>query len=130
MSSMARASAPLRLALMIALLCAVGLRLLTPPGWMPNVDGRPGSLLVICTGEGARTVSAPADHAPAPTDQKSHHDVCPFAGFAAAPSPDLVAMATPADFATAVVATPPSGLVSAAPSWRRAQAQRAPPPTV
>lgn len=115
---------------MIALLCAVGLHLLTPPGWMPNIYGPAGSLLVICTGEGPRTVSAPADREPRPPHQKSHHDVCPFAGFAAAPSDGDLTMATPAEFPTTVLATHASGRSSAGPNWRRAQAQRAPPPTV
>lgn len=117
--------APLRLVLLIALLCAVSLRLLTPPGWMPNIDGRAGGPLVICTADGTHAVP-PADHGPhAPA--KTAHAVCAFAGLALGARPDPAAVAPPLAAPLAAAAPRLGHQVRLAPAWRRPQAPRAPP---
>jgi hypothetical protein len=115
---------PGRLAFLIALLCAVSLRLLTPPGWMPNLDGQ-GAPLVICTGDGAH-VMRPAGPAHAPPG-KASHEVCVFAGFALGAAP-LVAAAVSSVAPPEPAALPlPAAQTRSAPSRRRPQAARAPP---
>jgi len=120
-------SSPLRLALLIVLLCAVSLRLLTPPGWMPNLDGRAASPLVICTGAGVQT--APSDPASPGHFGKDGHELCPFAGLALNPPPhdDVVAIRTDSPEATAAFLL--ADQVGIAPLRRRPQAARAPPLT-
>jgi hypothetical protein len=119
-------SSPARLTFLIALLCAVGLRLLTPAGWMPNLDGHGGAPLVICTGDGVHTVP-PADHGPHAPGGKEVHDVCAFAGFALGEAPHAAAFAAPEALAFSAAAPLPADQVRLAPTWRRSQAPRAPP---
>jgi hypothetical protein len=119
-------SSPARLAFLIALLCAVGLRLLTPAGWMPNLDGQGGAPLVICTGDGVHTVS-PADHGPHAPAGKTAHEVCAFAGFALGEAPQTTVFGGPEALPVAAAAPLPADQVRLAPAWRRPQAPRAPP---
>lgn len=119
-------TSPLRLTFLIALLCAVSLRLLAPPGWMPNLDGRPSAPLVICTGVGVQT--APSDPAAPGHAGKNGHDLCAFAGLALdTPHGDVLAVRP--DSPKATVAFLPADQVGAAPLRRRPQAARAPPLT-
>jgi hypothetical protein len=74
---MRRAGAVLRLASLIAVLAALGLRLLSPPGWMPNPDGASRAWLVICTGHGP--LGTPGERSGAPVKQKAQSDRCAFA---------------------------------------------------
>jgi hypothetical protein len=119
-------SSPLRLAFLIALLCAVSLRLLTPPGWMPDLDARSGAPLVICTGAGVHPVR-PADPASHGHAGKGSHEVCAFAGLALDAAPQVAILAAPLALAEAAAAPLPSDQVRIAPRWRRPQAARAPP---
>ncbi|HKR90011.1 MAG TPA: DUF2946 family protein [Phenylobacterium sp.] len=121
-------SAPLRLAFLIALLCAVSLRLLTPPGWMPNLDGRSSAPLVICTGDGVHHVRSadPRSHDRASEDS---HEVCAFAGLALERAPQVAVLAAPAAPPRTAAAPLPVDQVRTALRWRRPQAARAPPVT-
>jgi hypothetical protein len=122
---MARPS-PLRLAFLIALLCAVSLRLLTPPGWMPNLDGHAGGPLVICTGDGARTTSPAGSDAGHPL-RKAAGEVCAFAGLALSAPPQPLAVAPTQEPAPAAARPLRADQIRFAPAWRRAQSPRAPP---
>lgn len=62
-------------------LAAMILRALLPTGWMPNLSGQPGSALIICSMDGATSVTGdqgnlPTKHLP---DGHGDHDGCPFA---------------------------------------------------
>jgi hypothetical protein len=116
----------LRLAFFIALLCAVSLRLLTPPGWMPNLDGRGGAPLVICTGDGTQTLPSPGHdrHGPA---GKAGHEVCAFSGLALDAAPQPVLFAAPAAAPRAAEAPRLADQTPSAPARRRPQSPRAPP---
>ncbi len=127
---MPRAQALARLVLLIALLVAVSVRLLCPPGWMPNPDQRLGSVLVICTGDGPRPIDLGDHHAPAPDDGKAQHSACVFSGTALVEAPPTVLVATPTEHPVAAPLSLPPGLPAPAPGRRRAQAARAPPLTV
>ena len=121
-------SSPLRLAFLIALLCAVGLRLLTPPGWVPNLDCRGGAPLVVCTGDGVHTLSPSSDpgaHHPA---GKAAHETCAFAGLAFDAPADAALLAAPSVLPHAAQAPLPDDQAVLAQAWRRPQAPRAPPP--
>ncbi|MFI4934724.1 MAG: hypothetical protein ACHP7N_08920, partial [Caulobacterales bacterium] len=83
-AAMRAAGQVLRLTMFVAFLAAVSLRLMTPPGWMPNPQGPATSPLVICTGAGTRIVGGETPPKPAKA-----HDACVFAGFAASSAPDL-----------------------------------------
>lgn len=122
---MARSS-PWRLVFLIALLCAVGVRLLTPPGWMPNLDGAPGGPLVICTGDGvhAAPASDPTTHGHA---GRSGHEVCPFGGFALGGAPHAIQLSAPLVLPRASATRLAEDQARIAPLWRRPQAARAPP---
>jgi hypothetical protein len=122
---MARSS-PLRVVFVFALLCALSVRLLTPPGWMPNLDGRGGAPLVICTGEGAHVVRLP--------DPDSHrrggedgHDLCAFAALTLGLVPPTVAFTAPRVLPATIAAMSAEDQIRFAPLWRRPQAARAPP---
>ena len=117
---------PLRLAFLVALLCAMSLRLLTPPGWMPNVAGRGSAPLVICTGDGVRLMT-PADRDGHGHRGKPDHEVCAFAGFALGAAQPAAALAAPAHLPGAAAPTRPFDQGALAPTWRRPQAPRAPP---
>jgi hypothetical protein len=116
-----------QLVLRVALLVAVALRLATPAGWMPNIDGRPGSWLVVCTGHGPALQQLPGDHDPAPAKDKAQHEHCAFSGLAFADPPAVPAFPPPARFA-AVARLPGRDVApTAGPDRRRPQSQRAPP---
>lgn len=115
-----------RLVFFIALLCAVSLRLLSPPGWMPNLDGRSDAPLVICTGDGVHPVR-PADPASHGHAGKGGHEVCAFAGLAFDAAPQVAILAAPLALPQAAAAPLPADQVRIAPRWRRSQAARAPP---
>lgn len=71
----------LRLLAVHLALVAMVLRALLPAGWMPNLDGQPGSALIICSMDGSADLSAdhgglPPKHQP---DGRGDHDGCPFA---------------------------------------------------
>ncbi len=119
-------SSPLRLAFLVALLCAVSLRLLTPPGWMPNLDGRGSAPLVICTGDGVRTVG-PDGSNPHGHPGKAVHEVCAFAGLALDTAPPVATVIAPHAAPSAVEPRLPADQARFAPAWRRPQAPRAPP---
>jgi len=121
---MRRAGSFSRAVWLIALLCAMSVRFLCPPGWMPNPQAASGGAwLVICTGHGPLSTN---DGAPA----KSHSgaaDHCAFAGLAHALPPPAPASPPPQ------VAAEPAASVrvheDASPRldrWR-AQAARGPP---
>jgi hypothetical protein len=124
---MVRAPAITRVLLLVALLCAVSLRLLCPPGWMPNFEGRPGALLVICTGDGVHTVRDGGAHEPAPVGGKQQHDRCAFSGVAFAPAGSVTDLAPTAGPLQTAALFAPAGRRHSGPDWRRAQAPRAPP---
>jgi hypothetical protein len=130
MSRMLRAPALAKLVLLIALLVAVSVRLLCPPGWMANPDQRLGSVLVICTGNGPRTIDLDDHHAPAPVDGKTQHHACMFSGTTLAEAPAAILVASAAEHPVAAALSFPPGQPAIAPSRRRAQAARAPPLTV
>jgi hypothetical protein len=115
------------LVLLIALLGVVGLRLLCPPGLMPNIDGRPGSPLVICTGDGVRTVERPSHRAPGSPDGKVQHDQCAFSGIAFAAPANAPDIARPVEAPEIAPVAAGVGRVVNGPDRRRAQAPRAPP---
>jgi hypothetical protein len=119
-------SSPVRLALIIALLCAVSLRLLTPPGWMPNLEGRAAGPLVICTSDGVHR-GRPADPASHGHAEKGGHEVCAFAGLALDTAPQVAALAAPLGLSHAAAMPLPVDQIQRAPLWRRPQAARAPP---
>lgn len=123
---MARSS-PRPLAFLIALLCAMSVRLLTPQGWMPDLRGGHEPGLVICTGDGVLTLPAPAHEGHAPADKATGHDLCAFAGLALAAAPPPAGVEAAA--AVTHVAEPPvlADQQRLAPAWRRPQAARAPP---
>jgi hypothetical protein len=121
-------SSPLRLALFIALLCAVSLRLLTPPGWMPNLDSRTAGPLVICTGDGVQR-GQPADPAFHGHAGKGRPQVCAFAGLALDTAPQVADLATPLALPRAAARLLPADQNQRAPLRRRPQAARAPPLT-
>jgi hypothetical protein len=127
MEALMTRSSPRRLAFLIALLCVVSLRLLTPPGWMPNFEGAASAPLVICTGDGshARREADSGSHAPAGKDA---HDVCAFADFSldAAPPP-TTPPPEPVAFAYSEAEPLPADQARPTPVWRRPQAARAPP---
>lgn len=120
-------SSPLRLAWLVALLCAVSLRLLTPPGWMPNLDGRAAGPLVICTGDGVQP-APPADPASHAHDKRGH-EVCAFAGYALDAAPHAAALVAPLASPQTAAAPRLADQNRIAPLWRRPQAARAPPLT-
>lgn len=127
---MVRAPAMTRFLLLIALLAAVGLRALTPQGWMPDLGGRSGAFLVVCTGEGARTIADPAGPDPAhhaPGHHESGRESCAFAGLHFAPAPELAVLDAPGAAPWAEPHVVPAGLAPWRPDWRRPQAARAPP---
>lgn len=119
-------SSPMRLAFLVALLCAVSLRLLTPPGWMPNLDGRGSAPLVICTGDGVHTIG-PDGSDPHGHPGKAAHEVCAFAGLAFDTAPQAAAVVAPSAAPSAVQPLLPGHQARFAPAWRRPQAPRAPP---
>jgi hypothetical protein len=124
---MLRLPALARPVLLIALLVAVSLRLLCPPGWMPNLDGKSGATLVICTGSGPLTVQVPAHHAPAPDDGKAPHAPCAFSGTAFVPTTDAILVRAPGERPALVPIHVPAGRLPTGPWRRRAQSPRAPP---
>ncbi|HEX3700964.1 MAG TPA: DUF2946 family protein [Phenylobacterium sp.] len=119
------ATRPLGLALLLVM--ALAFRALVPAGWMPNIEGVGGAPLVICTGTGSEVIHLGPGHAPANPHVADRHDVCSFAGVAAAPPGPAVALAEPSSFvrdlrlADAPQAAPPSS------PRHREQAPRAPP---
>ena len=119
-------SSPRRLAFLIALLCVVSLRLLTPPGWMPNFEAAATAPLVICTGDGshARREADPGSHAPA---GKLAHEVCAFADFTLDAAPPPASRPEPVALTYSETPPLPADQTRAAPAWRRPQAARAPP---
>ena len=127
---MARVPAPLRLVLLILLLCAVSARLLCPPGWMPNLDQRPGFALVICTGDGLRTLDIPEHGAPGPDQGKSHDAPCVFSGTTLVPTSPSILFAGLAEHPVVAPIRVPAGLPTRGPDRKRAQAPRAPPVAV
>lgn len=124
---MVRAPTITRVLLLIALLGAVGLRLLCAPGWMPNIDGRPGSLMVICTGEGVRPLEGARHPAPSPAHDRRQHDQCAFSGVAFAPGPAVLDLARAAEAPEMAPVLVSVGREHSGPDRRRAQAPRAPP---
>jgi hypothetical protein len=127
---MVRLSTMFRRFSLIALLCAVSLRLVAPPGWMPNVDGRPGSWLVICTAEGPHAILGQDDHARGPPDRKSPREPCAFAGLAFAPDPTPIEdWARTPEYATAAPSAD-GAILALGPGWRRPQMARGPPRTL
>lgn len=124
---MCRVGALLRCAWLITLLGVVGLRLLCPPGWMPNPDARAGSWLVICTGHGPISPHSDDDRGGTPGKDKSHQEQCAFSGLAhvLAPTsgPTLVAVPAQAEPRTT---WPSQTQVAWLERWR-AQSARAPP---
>jgi hypothetical protein len=127
---MARAPALVRLILLIALLGAVSLRLLSPPGWMPASNDRSGFALVICTGEGSYTVNLPGDHAPSPDNGKTQHTPCAFSGVAFTSTPSAIPVAGPAEQPAITPVSAPTGLLATGPRRTRPQSPRAPPTAV
>lgn len=122
-------SSPLRLAWLIALTCAVSLRLLTPPGWMPNLEGRGPAPLVICAGDGVHTVTAPADPASPHPGGKTGHEVCAFAGLTVHTAAAAIAVAAPVAAPQALEARLSPARARPALDWRRPQSPRGPPRT-
>ena len=120
-------SSPQRLAFLLALLCAVSLRLLTPPGWMPNLDDRSGAPLVICTGDGVHR-ARPADPAPnGHAGKGGAQEICAFAGFALDEAPQVAVVAAPLAPPQTAAAPLAVDQIWIAPLRRRPQAARAPP---
>lgn len=124
---MRRAEALLRCAWLITLLGVVSLRLLCPPGWMPNPDARTGSWLVICTGHGPLSPHRNGDRGDTPGKDKSHQEQCAFSGLAHGLAPT----SGPTYVAAPVQAEPPTtwpsqSRVAWLDHWR-AQSARAPP---
>lgn len=124
---MLRRPAFVRPILLIALLVAVSVRLLCPTGWMPNLDPRSGSVLVICTGEGPLTIKIPGHHAPDPDDGGAQHAQCAFSGIAFTPTPPAILVAGPSKPPAAAPIRAPVGVLETGPWRRRAQSPRAPP---
>jgi hypothetical protein len=113
-----------RFGAVLVLLVAVLVRGLIPAGFMPGrlADGAP---IVICTGAGTEVVHAKS--APGEPQRSQHHDVCAFAGMAAAPTPPAQAAPQPLVFAVEAAATATALQEAAAPRRHRPQAARAPP---
>jgi hypothetical protein len=112
------------------LLVALLVRGITPAGWMPNPQGLTGSPFVICTADGAHTVSLDRDGHPSRPATGERHDVCAFAGHQAGPAAEALLQlgstrAEPVVVAQRAPAAPP---VSA--PRHRDQAPRAPPTLV
>ena len=124
---MRRARAMLRCVWLMALLGVVGLRLLCPPGWMPNPEARAGSWLVICTGHGPLSPNNDDDRGGRPGKDKSHQEQCAFSGLALVLAPIFgpTFVAAPAQ-AGPPTTWPSQSRVAWLDHWR-AQSARAPP---
>lgn len=131
---MRRARTGLRLALPIALMLAIGLRFLCPPGWMPNPTGV-APPFVLCPGEGdmpavSGGMSMPMHRhgdQPQPAHGKGHQDHCvPGAWVMGAPA-EAPGVGVPVAFEYVALADEARPSPSSPPARHRPQAPRAPP---
>ncbi|HEV2530402.1 DUF2946 family protein [Phenylobacterium sp.] len=117
-----RTSSP-GLGLAVLLLVAMLLRAAIPTGWMPDTARGPAAL-VICTASGAQHL--PNDGG-LPGSAHTHHEVCAFAGLAAAPPPPPAALPAPMAWADAPLTDARQRHRAVLRRRHREQAARAPP---
>lgn len=117
----------------IALILAIGLRFLCPPGWMPNPAGV-APPFILCPSEGAPAAAMPAmpgmamgADTPAPAHDKTHQDHCVPGAWVMGAAAETAALQAPTAFEAVAIAEEARPAPSVPPARHRPQAPRAPP---
>lgn len=117
----------------LALILAIGLRFLCPPGWMPNPAGMvPPFVLCPSENDAAAMPAMPGmaihDGVPAPAHGKTQQDHCVPGAWVMGKAAEAPAIGAPVAFDAVLIADEARPSAPTRPARHRPQAPRAPPP--